>query len=265
MPFAFRALVLLLRSSCTLAVALALALAPSGARATAVEGAPPPRPGVFRMPPSAVIIDGERVAVAFNDGDSFGFLEGKFVRQRVRLMGYNALESYGPVHSWGKWTPMELYKVTKAATRFARSRVWHCVWEGKKDHYGRMLVYCRDLVEAMVTEGYGHVYSLTPPVDEALVAMQREAIQAGRGIWAKGVPEGLITSAHSNSESGGGKGKTYDRVISPVTGLSKEFHHEDNYGMCQKVCHDGSCLVYVPFEKRYGMERADCLRTKGLW
>ena len=89
-------------------------------------------------------------------------------------MGFNALESYGPVHSWGKWTGMELYKVTKAATRFARSRVWNCAWEGQKDHYGRMLVFCRDLVEAMVSEGYGHVYALKPPVDEALLAMQRE-------------------------------------------------------------------------------------------
>ena len=79
---------------------------------------------VFKMPPSAVIIEGERVPVAWNDGDSFGFLGGKYVRQRVRLMGYNALESYGPVHQWGRWTGMELYKVTKASTQFARSRVW---------------------------------------------------------------------------------------------------------------------------------------------
>ena len=224
-----------------------------------------PAQGGFRLPPSAIVIEGERVAVAWNDGDSFGFLEGKYARQRVRLMGYNALESYGPVHSWGKWTGMELYKVTKASTRFARSRVWHCGWEGQKDHYGRMLVLCRDLVEAMVTEGYGHVYSLKPPVDDDLMAMQRDAISARRGMWAKGAPDGLVTSAHSISESGGGKNKTYDRVLSPKTGLSTEFHHEKVYGMCERVCHDGSCLVYVPFEKRYGMDRADCLRTKLLW
>ncbi|MCK6570434.1 thermonuclease family protein [Myxococcota bacterium] len=221
--------------------------------------------GGFRMPPSAVIIEGERVAVAWNDGDSFGFMEGKYVRQRVRLMGFNALESYGPLHAWGKWTPMELYKVTKAATRFARTRVWNCAWEGKKDHYGRMLVYCRDLVEAMVSEGYGHVYALEPPVDEGLVGLQHEAMAARRGMWAKGVPEGLVTSLHSVSEAGGGKGKTYDRVISPKTGLSKAYQHENAYGLCQKVCHEGSCMIYVPFEKRYGLERADCVRTKGLW
>jgi endonuclease YncB( thermonuclease family) len=252
----------------SLVLLLAAQAAPKAAESAEPAGAPDapaPAQGGFRMPPSAVIIEGERVAVAWNDGDSFGFLEGKFVKQRVRLMGFNALESYGPVHSWGKWTGMELFKVTKAATRFARSRVWNCAWEGQKDHYGRMLVFCRDLVEAMVSEGYGHVYALKPPVDEALLAMQREAVQARRGMWAKGTPEGLITSAHSNAESGGGKGKTYDRVISPTTGLSKEFHHELVYGMCERVCHDASCLVYVPFEKRYGTDRADCLRTKGLW
>jgi hypothetical protein len=24
-------------------------------------------------------------------------------------------------------------------------------------------------------------------------------------------------------------------------------------------------MIYVPFEKRYGLDRADCVRTKGLW
>lgn len=239
-------------------VSLAALVGPRPASASAPAGG-------FRMPPSAVIIEGERVAVAWNDGDSFGFMEGKYVRQRVRLMGFNALESYGPVHAWGTWTPMELYRVTKAATRFARTRVWNCMSEGKKDHYGRMLVFCRDLVEAMLSEGYGHVYALAPPVDESLLRMQHDAMAARRGMWAKGTPEGLVTSLHSVSEAGGGKGKTYDRVISSKTGLSKAYHHENTYSLCQTVCHDGSCMVYVPFEKRYGLERADCVRTKGLW
>ncbi len=231
-----------------------------------ITGAPPaPGHGAFQMPPSAVIIDGERVAVAWNDGDSFGFLEGKFVKQRVRLMGYNALESYGPVHSWGKWKPLELYELTKASTRYARSKVWHCTWDGNKDHYGRMLVLCRDLVAGMVAEGFGHVYALQPPVDESLLSLQREAIDAKRGMWAKGVPEGLVTSVHSISEGGGGKDKTYDRVISPLTGLSHEEHHGQSYAACQTVCHAGSCLVYVPFDKRYGADRVACVRTKGLY
>ena len=54
-------------------------------------------------------------------------------------------------------------------------------------------------------------------------------------------------------------------MISPKTGLSKAYQHENAYGLCQKVCHEGSCMIYVPFEKRYGLERADCVRTKGLW
>jgi len=219
----------------------------------------------FMMPPSAVIIDEERVAVSWNDGDSFRFLEGKFQRQQVRLMGYNALESYGPVHSWPKWTAFELFKVTKNATRFARSHVWHCAWDGKKDHYGRMLVYCADLTEAMIREGYGHVYAIQPPVDEKLLKAQREAIRAKRGMWARGVPDGLMTSLHSVNEQGGGKGKTYDRVISTSTGLSKEYRHESTYATCEEVCRDGSCLVYVPFELRYGPDRAQCLRTRDLW
>lgn len=217
------------------------------------------------MPPSAVIVDNERVAVAWNDGDSFGFLDGKYVGQRVRLMGYNALESYGPVHAWGDWKPMELYELTKASTRYARSKVWHCQWDGNKDGYGRMLVLCPDLVAGMVAEGFGHVYAIRPPVDEGLLKLQAAAMAAKRGMWAKGVPEGLVTSLHSISEDGGSKEKTYDRVIDTHTGLSSEIHHGQAYGACQKICHSGSCLVYVPFKKRYGAERADCLRTKGKY
>ena len=219
----------------------------------------------FVMPPSAVIIESERVAVSWNDGDSFRFMEGKFQRQQVRLMGFNALESYGPVHRWGSWTPFELFKVTKAATRFARNHVWHCQWDGKKDHYGRMLVYCSDLVEAMVREGYGHVYALKPPVDEKLLAIQADAIKRKVGFWEKGVPKGIVTSLHSVNEQGGGKDKTYNRIIDTVTGLSKEHRHEAVYAACEEVCHDGSCLIYVPFEKRYGPDREACLRTRDLW
>ena len=232
---------------------------------TALPAFAEPKAGGFAMPPSAVIIDGERVPVSWNDGDSFGFLAGKYERQRVRLGGYNSLESYGPVHEWGSWSALELFQVTKDATRFTRTRVWSCVWGGKKDHYGRMLVLCNDLVEAMVREGFGHVYALEPPVDPQILALQREAIAEKRGMWRKGVPQGLLTSLHSISEEGGGKGRTYDRVISPVTGLSNAINHEKSYTTCQRVCHLGSCLLYVPFELRYGRERADCLRTKHLW
>ena len=83
----------------------------------------------FVMPPSAVIIDEERVAVSWNDGDSFRFLEGKYQRQQVRLMGFNALESYGPVHSWPKWTAFELFKVTKRATQFAKDDATQSHWK----------------------------------------------------------------------------------------------------------------------------------------
>ena len=104
---------------------------------------------------NSVRLDGEKVKVYWSDGDSFAVRSGRHKNTKVRLMGYNTLESFGPVHSWGEWTGFELYKMQKEGTYFARSRVWNCKSSGERDHYKRLLVRCDDLVLAMVAEGFG--------------------------------------------------------------------------------------------------------------
>lgn len=206
---------------------------------------------------STVELNGSVVRVRWSDGDSFRFLEGDYEGRGVRLSGFNALESYGPVHRWGEWQASELADNAHQAKDFARSGSWHCTTTGEMDHYDRVLVDCPDLTEAIVGAGLGHLYWIDTPALEAHVQAQQAAQTATLGMWAKGVPEGIVTSLHSTAE---GRASTYNRVIDSATGASNQVTHEDAYETCQEVCLNGSCLVYVPFENRYGGDRAECLR-----
>jgi len=206
---------------------------------------------------SRLEINGTMVRVRWSDGDSFRFLEGEYEGSSVRLGGFNALESYGPVHRWGEWQGSELAENAQQAKDFAKEGVWHCTTTGEMDHYERVLVSCPDLIEAIVGAGFGHLYWIDTPALDAHVQAQQAAQAAGVGMWAKGVPEGIVTSLHSAAE---GRDSTYNRVIDTATGASTQVTHEDTYETCQEVCLSGSCLVYVPFENRYGSDRAECLR-----
>jgi endonuclease YncB( thermonuclease family) len=184
-----------------------------------------------------VFLNGKPYPVSFNDGDSFRVLEGPLTGTKARLAGFNTLESFGPVHWWGGWHGKELYAIAKMATYNARRGVWHCESEDlHTDGYGRILWFCLDLAVDQVRHGFAHVYSIGGPGDPKIVAAQREAIRYRRGIWAKGVPTYIVTSTHSNDE--GYHGKTYNRLINSVDGLSREWFHKDNYVECQKVCHE---------------------------
>jgi hypothetical protein len=90
-------------------------------------------------------------------------------------------------------------------------------------------------------------------------ALQAQAMKDGVGIWAEGVPEGIVTSLHSLDEREGAT-QTYDRVCSTSTGTASKTSHGQTYAPCLEVCRSGSCLVYVPYSQRYGENRADCLR-----
>ncbi len=209
--------------------------------------------------PNSVRLDGEKVKVYWSDGDSFTIRSGRHKGGKARLMGYNTLESYGPVHSWGDWTGDELYVLHKRGTRFARSRVWDCKFSGDRDTYKRMLIRCDDLVVGMISEGYGHLFGMPgSTVDPKELALQKKAMAEKKGMWAKGVPKGIITSLHSVDERDDG-GTTYNRIADPQTGLTRKHEHKERYEPCQKVCIDGSCMVYAPFDKRYGKRRLKCL------
>lgn len=214
-------------------------------------------------PTSTITINGELVEVEWSDGDSFQFLTGPFADNEVRLAGFNALESYGPVHRWGLWTGAELYGVSQQATALAEGGSWNCVTDEQEDHYGRILVTCDDLVLAMAESGFGHLYSIDTTASEAQLLAQQTAQEQRLGMWEKGVPDVIVTSLHSADEGGD---SVYNRVISTVDGTSTQLDHSETYQICEEVCvenevfPEGSCLLYVPFQLRYGPDRAECLR-----
>lgn len=186
---------------------------------------------------SKVYINGRPSPVFFNDGDSFRVLEGPHRGMKARLAGFNTLESYGPVHSWGDWTPQEMYVLAKMATLNARRGVWHCTTEFDKDTYGRALLFCPDLAIDQIRRGLAHAMSVDEdPADERYLEAQAQAIRERRGIWAHGVPAYVLTSLHSITEGGGRDGKTYNRLVSSRDGHSAKWRHEDAYDECAKIC-----------------------------
>jgi micrococcal nuclease len=205
-------------------------------------------------PGGMVELDGKPTPVHWADGDSFTVLGND---KGARLAGYNTLESYGPVHQWGEWTPIELYALARAATNIARKRPWRCTQLEGTGGYGRLVVDCPDLRDALLSAGLAHTFSVDGPGSAAAQALQNEAMAQARGMWQKGVPAGLITSLHSADERD--DGSAYDRVCDPVTGHAAKRAHTAVYTVCQTVCHDGSCMVYVPYAQRYGDSPADCL------
>ncbi len=190
-------------------------------------------------PRTKVYLNGVPAPVFFNDGDSFRVVGGQHAGMKARLEGYNTLESYGPVHQWGDWTYKELYVLAKEATLFARKGVWRCTSDLETDTYGRSLWWCEDLATELVRLGYAHAMSISDkPARAGLLAAQREAIANRRGIWAHGVPDYILTSAHSVAEDTEGRG-TYNRMVSSHDGSSIKWRHNDEYGECEEVCDRG--------------------------
>jgi hypothetical protein len=79
------------------------------------------------------------------------------------------------------------------------------------------------------------------------------------------VPPEIITSLHSAGENDL-KGKApYDRLCDTRTGTTRLRQHRVSYKTCEEVCvGEGlqrSCMVYVPFERRYS-NRPDCIGPK---
>jgi endonuclease YncB( thermonuclease family) len=186
-----------------------------------------------------VYVNGVATPVFFNDGDSFRMQAGEFKGVQARLSGYNTLESFGAVHSWGTWTEKEMFVIAKLATLQARKGVWHCEGDGKKDGYGRMLLFCKDLASYLIRNGLAHAYSVDEnPADPDLLAVQKLAMKERRGMWAHGIPRYVMTSLHSKAEGGDKNGKTSNRLISTSDGHSDKWEHDDDYAECQKVCHE---------------------------
>ena len=202
---------------------------------------------------SKVFLNGRPSPVSFNDGDRFRVLAGPFSGTKARLAGYNTLESYGNVHQWGAWTFEELYVNAKLGTLNARNGpcwdderhevkpgckdAWHCTSDLKRDYYGRILWWCDDLAADQVRKGFAHVMSVRGPGKPQLIAAQQEAVKHKRGMWARGVPEFIITSLHSWDEPyAKEKGQAYNRLVSVEDGHSQKWLHQTAYKECDIVC-----------------------------
>lgn len=213
---------------------------------------------------SRITLDGVEVEALWSDGDSFRVTSGPKKGLKSRIVQYNTLESYGPVHRWGTWTPQELARIAKQATAVVRAGSWTCeILERNgrpiKDHYGRSLIRCPDAAKALISQGLAHAMFVDEmEADRTLVEAQHAAQKAGAGMWAKGIPAAIVTSVHSADEPN--SDKPYNRVVDTETGLSKKMFHTKTYERCTEACEGDACLLYVPFDERYGKHRADCLR-----
>lgn len=201
------------------------------------------------------------MAVRWTDGDTFRILDGPHAGRAARLDGYNTLETFGPVHRWGRWSRQELLALAKAAGPAAAGEAWRCSTAGAEDRYHRLLVDCPGAASALVVSGLAMVYAVDHPAAPELLALQREAQEAHRGMWAKGTPPAIPTSLHSAEENGGGP--TYDRIVDTHSGAAQPRAHDRYYRTCEEVCVGAgagrACMVYVPFERRY-RNRPGCLR-----
>lgn len=206
---------------------------------------------------SIITLNGVRTGVRWTDGDSFRVLEGRFAGKGTRLQGYNTLEAFGPVHRWGAWRPEELYALALDSARVAAAGAWSCTTDGREDGYRRLLVRCPRLTVAMVAQGHGMAYAVDgEDAEPEVLAAQAEAIAARRGMWARGVVRGVVSSVHAVGEPGAADPtRAYNRVVDTRTGRALPRPHQRAYRTCEEVCEDTegerSCMVYVPFERRY--------------
>ena len=208
-----------------------------------------------------IVLDGINLFPDWDDGDTFSYTDSETGEDvSARLTGYNTLESYGPVHRWGDWSAEELYGLSQEAGRVAREGNWSCTTLPGSCGYGRICVSCPGLQEFLLENGLAHIFSLRDDADPTLLAIQHESQQAGRGMWEKGVPNELVTSLHSLDEREN-QTQTYNRLISTETGRSIQLHHSENYESCDWICPTDSCLLYVPYQERYGDSRAECLQS----
>ncbi|MFT4979664.1 MAG: micrococcal nuclease [Myxococcota bacterium] len=206
---------------------------------------------------STVTLDGEEIRVRWDDGDTFRWTDGG-EEKSARLLGFNTLESYGPVHRWGGWSGSALMKIADEATAVASEGSWECTTAEGGGGYGRGLIDCPQLRRRLLRLGLAHAYTINGTSDAGDLGVQANAISSQAGMWASGAPEGIVTSLHSDQEDP--EKQAYDRVCSVTTGRCAKVSHRESYRTCEEVGHQGSFMLYVPYEHRYGDSKPDCIR-----
>jgi hypothetical protein len=87
-----------------------------------------------------------------------------------------------------------------------------------------------------------------------------------RGMWKFGIPVGIVTSVHSIDEKDpdepvpSDRKESYNRIADTRTGKTFAVKHSSVFKPCDVFCHSGSCMVYVPFDKRFGKDRPECMK-----
>ncbi len=120
------------------------------------------------------------------DGDTL-VVEGG---QRVRLIGVDTPETKDPrrgVQCYGKEAANHTGRLIRPSTEV---RLVHDV--ERSDRYGRVLAYVYRVADglfvnaALLRDGYAQVATFPPNVAhvDELLALQREARKAGRGVWS---------------------------------------------------------------------------------
>ncbi|MCP4808629.1 MAG: nuclease [Proteobacteria bacterium] len=245
-----------------LLIACATKAPPAEAPAAVVESAPTSvSPTPTAEYPSTLFLDGVEVLASWDDGDTFASPRDGEKPLRARLSGFNTLESYGPVHSWGTWRPDELYVLSKKAGEVAGAGKWTCEVLAGGGGYGRERVDCPDLRRELLSRGLAHLFVFDGEADPDDMAAQALAIESKLGMWEKGAPMWLVTSLHSLDERED-QVQTYNRVAHTGDGHVEKRMHVDIYTSCSEVCPEAvdSCMIYVPYEVRYGDDRAACLQ-----
>ena len=127
----------------------------------------------------------EALVAEVRDGDTL-FLDND---QKVRLLGIDAPE----LEHEGQPADFLAHKGKRVLTDLAQGRRVRLEYDKLRyDRYGRTLAFLflpdgTNLSRELVRQGMAHVYTVPPNMlfREELLASQREAIQARRGIWLK--------------------------------------------------------------------------------
>jgi micrococcal nuclease len=131
----------------------------------------------------------EAVVVHVVDGDTVVLANG----QRVRLLGIDAPE----MEHEGKPADFLAHKSKKFLAELVQGKRVRLEYDRLRyDRYGRILAYLflldgTNVSREMVREGLAHVYTVPPNMRfrEELLAAQRQAINARRGIWLQALKQ----------------------------------------------------------------------------
>ncbi|WP_338833980.1 hypothetical protein MHLNE_03530 [Moorella humiferrea] len=178
-------------------------------------------PGSVKVTPAVVtiVVDGDTVYASLNGRE-----------EKVRFIGVDTPESTREVEPYGKEAPAYTQQ------RLAGRQVYLELDVGERDKYGRLLAYvwlekpvndseaevrAKMYNAELLLNGYAQVMTVPPNVKYAdlFVKLQREAREAGKGLW------GAAVTAPAPAPASGGKSGSAAKYIGNSS--SKKFYYPD--------------------------------------